>query len=149
LPKAPVSRVAFWVTACDNSRGRLLELVAQVAGPGGEELPDAQPALGERIAGRVRLSPNAAPRARLREKVVLAKTESAPAEDCRHEDADSGQKSGRGRSRMTWAQLLRRVFEIDVLQCDRCHARMQRIAVITDAEVIRRMRDSMSRSQGP
>ena len=50
---------------------------------------------------------------------------------------------------MTWAQLLKRVFEIDVLECPRCQARMQHVSVITDPNVIRRMLESMSRAQAP
>jgi hypothetical protein len=41
--------------------------------------------------------------------------------------------------RLTWAQLLVRVFAIDVLQCPKCRWRLRRIAVITDGEVNRKV----------
>ena len=50
---------------------------------------------------------------------------------------------GRGQSKSalprnyTWAQLLRRVFAIDVLQCDRCGGRMRIVAAIHSSEAIR------------
>jgi hypothetical protein len=36
------------------------------------------------------------------------------------------------RTRLPWADLLRSVFAIDVLQCPRCPGRMTVIAVVTD-----------------
>jgi hypothetical protein len=54
------------------------------------------------------------------------------------------------RQRMTWAALLERVFAIDVSVCPRCGQKgLQQIAVVTQPEVIRRMRESMERAQGP
>jgi hypothetical protein len=37
---------------------------------------------------------------------------------------------------MTWAQRLRRVFDIDVSRCVRCGAQLRVLAVITDPRVI-------------
>jgi hypothetical protein len=39
--------------------------------------------------------------------------------------------------RLSWSQLLRRVFSVDVLQCDRCGGRMRIVAAIDQPEVIR------------
>jgi hypothetical protein len=39
--------------------------------------------------------------------------------------------------RYTWADLLKRVFALDVLQCPYCHGRRKLIAFITEAPVIR------------
>ena len=39
--------------------------------------------------------------------------------------------------RYTWAQLLKRVFKIDALQCPYCQGRRKLIAFITEAPVIR------------
>ncbi len=36
-----------------------------------------------------------------------------------------------------WAELMARVFAVDVLACPKCNSRMQRIAVITEPRVIR------------
>ena len=40
------------------------------------------------------------------------------------------------RTQMTWAQRLRRVFDIDVSRCARCRAPLRVLAVITDPRVI-------------
>jgi hypothetical protein len=37
---------------------------------------------------------------------------------------------------MTWAQRLRRVFDIDIGRCPRCGAAMRVLAVITDPRVL-------------
>ena len=49
----------------------------------------------------------------------------------------------RCRHRQPWAMLMKRVFEIDVLECPRCKSRMQRIAFITQTDVIARILDSI------
>jgi hypothetical protein len=40
---------------------------------------------------------------------------------------------------MDWARLMKRVFEIDVLECPRCGSRMQRIAFLTDSAVVQKI----------
>jgi hypothetical protein len=45
--------------------------------------------------------------------------------------------------RYSWADLLRRTFEIDVLRCPHCGGRRKVIAMITQAEVIRRILAAM------
>ncbi|MEX1362826.1 MAG: transposase, partial [Nannocystaceae bacterium] len=42
------------------------------------------------------------------------------------------------RRRMTWRELLKRVFAVDVLECPRCRGPMKIIAEITDPKAIRR-----------
>lgn len=44
---------------------------------------------------------------------------------------------GIGRRRMSWAELMKRVFAIDVLECPDCQGKMKIIAAITDSKVIR------------
>jgi hypothetical protein len=39
----------------------------------------------------------------------------------------------------TWAALMRRAFDLDVLRCPRCAGRMQRMATIADPAVIQRI----------
>jgi hypothetical protein len=39
----------------------------------------------------------------------------------------------------TWAQLMKRVFSVDVLQCDRCGGRMKIIAAIEHPDVIEKI----------
>ena len=45
----------------------------------------------------------------------------------------------RGPSRMDWATLLHRVWDVDALKCPRCEGRMKFIATITDRAVIVRI----------
>jgi hypothetical protein len=42
-------------------------------------------------------------------------------------------------SRLPWAALLARVFQVDVFSCPRCFARMSRIAWIVDRQVVRKI----------
>jgi hypothetical protein len=44
-----------------------------------------------------------------------------------------------GRTRPSWAELMQRVFAIDVLECPSCGGRMKPIAEITDKRVARKM----------
>jgi hypothetical protein len=41
--------------------------------------------------------------------------------------------------RLDWASLLRRTFDVDVLECPRCHGRLRVLAVITEREPVRRI----------
>ncbi len=41
--------------------------------------------------------------------------------------------------RVDWASLLRRSFEVDVLQCPRCQGRLRVLAVITERETVQRI----------
>jgi hypothetical protein len=43
------------------------------------------------------------------------------------------------RARSAWARLIHKVYEVDPLECPKCGAPMQVIALIDDAEVIRRI----------
>jgi hypothetical protein len=95
-----------------------------------------------------------APRARLRDKVAPPAASQERTDDgceqSHHKQGASDDANDRTRQRrMTWAQLLKRVFEIDVMECPRCHARMQHVSVVTDPSVIRRMLECMSRAQAP
>jgi len=51
--------------------------------------------------------------------------------------------------RIPWADLLRRVFAIDVLRCDRCGGRRQVIAFITDPEVVVKILDHLGLPSRP
>jgi hypothetical protein len=52
--------------------------------------------------------------------------------------------------RLTWAQALAKVFEVDVTSCPRCKQKgRQQIAVITDAQVLRGMLAAMERKGEP
>ncbi len=41
--------------------------------------------------------------------------------------------------RVDWARLLRRSFDVDVMQCPRCQGRLRVLAVITEREPIQRI----------
>jgi hypothetical protein len=75
-----------------------------------------------------------APRARLR-RAIVPKCESAPTpEECACPSLKTlgtpptEAEAERGRQRrLSWAALLRRVFAVDVLRCERCGSRMQQV----------------------
>jgi hypothetical protein len=49
-----------------------------------------------------------------------------------------------------WADLLRKVFAIDVLECPRCAGRLQLVAFIADGGVAKRILDHLGiQSQAP
>jgi hypothetical protein len=49
------------------------------------------------------------------------------------------------RARSAWARLIHKVYEVDPLECPRCGAPMQVIALIEDAAVIRRILEHLGR----
>jgi len=80
--------------------------------------------------------PKVDPAATSEAEVVAAQENSCSSAD---DDGSSNQKC----YRHTWAALLDRVFDIDVLACPRCQSRMQRIAFIFDPDVIAAMLESI------
>ena len=72
-----------------------------------------------------------APNAKLRAAIVP----SAPEEAIRH----AADQTHHGPARMSWARLLKRVFEIDIEHCSNCGGSLKIIAAIEDAPVIVRM----------
>lgn len=50
--------------------------------------------------------------------------------------------------RRRWADLIRRVFEVDPLICDRCGGQLQVIAFITQPRVIRKILDHLKKRKG-
>jgi hypothetical protein len=49
------------------------------------------------------------------------------------------------RARSAWARLIHKVYEVDPLECPKCGAPMHVIALIDDAEVIRRILQYLGR----
>ena len=74
-----------------------------------------------------------APNAKLRSKVVPvpAQATTAGEGDCDHAHSAP--------VRMTWARLLKRVFDIDVEHCKACGGKLNIIAVIEEPDVIERI----------
>jgi len=79
-----------------------------------------------------------APAAKWRRDIV---PDPPPLDQCSHgSDTDDPKPP---RKNYTWAQLMARTFEFDVLQCPRCGGRMKVIAVIESPEVACRILDSL------
>jgi hypothetical protein len=82
------------------------------------------------------------PAARLRPSVTaLAKPEPPNLQEPQPEvlPITNAQKPTRRVSRLDWAALLKRVFEIEILRCARCGARMRVVAFITDRKASTRI----------
>ena len=52
-------------------------------------------------------------------------------------------------ARHRWAELLRRLFEVDPLRCPRCGDAMRIVAFMTEPAVIHRILDHLRRSPPP
>ena len=72
------------------------------------------------------------PNARLRKEVVAKAPKSKRGEG-------SELAKGCTKKRMAWHRLMRRVFEIDVLQCPKCKGRMTNVSFIIQRTVIRKI----------
>ena len=57
--------------------------------------------------------------------------------------ANAKKKGNYGPRNYSWAQLLKRVFEIDVLKCPRCGGRMRILAAINPPEAIQKILDCL------
>ena len=68
----------------------------------------------------------------IRARVVMGRRTQA----CQH-DGQGATEGDVDTPAMLWADLLKRVFKIDIFECPRCQARMQKISVITRPKVIR------------
>ncbi|MEK7706337.1 MAG: transposase [Myxococcota bacterium] len=87
-----------------------------------------------------------APRSNLRRMVVPTPPETPQVQS----SEGTGDTPHTHRYRLSWAQALAKVFEIDIAVCPRCRQRgMQQIAVIHDAGVLRAMLASMARETEP
>ena len=73
-----------------------------------------------------------APHARLRAQIVSSLPLSVPESCAHHAPAAHAEAS----ARMSWACLLKRVFDIDIERCPRCGGRLKIIAAIVDPQVI-------------
>jgi hypothetical protein len=84
-----------------------------------------------------------------------ATTSAASPADATVETVDSATAPPPRPTRLSWAALLRRVFAIDILRCDRCGGAMKIIAVIPESSVADKILDHLglelpaSRATGP
>jgi hypothetical protein len=77
----------------------------------------------------------------------LAKPELPPVQEHRPEGGPTTSASSiRRASRLDWAALLKRVFEIEILRCARCGAGMRVVAFITDRKASARILDHLGLS---
>ena len=98
-----------------------------------------------------------APNSKVRRRIVPpspeqpAATGASPLPEPGPETPRRGGAAGPARSyRVPWADLLKKVFAIDVLACPDCGARLKLIAFIAEATVARRIPDHLGLdSQGP
>jgi len=87
-----------------------------------------------------------APNARLRRKVVAyGRPAQVLEKDLPKEEAETFDPEKEARH-MSWADLMRRSFGIDVLQCPKCLGRMKLIALIEDPAVIAKILDHLGLS---
>ena len=90
-----------------------------------------------------------APHAKLR-PLVVPRGKAAKSNSCEKHGSDSDEPTpGQKRRRIAWAELLRRVWEVDVLACPRCHGRLQHVTVLTNPASIRRLVAGVTAAVGP
>jgi hypothetical protein len=61
-----------------------------------------------------------------------------------HPAGEAADPSADRERRLTWAELMRRVFAVDVLECPRCCGRLRILAVITSLKAIRAILDCLA-----
>ena len=89
-------------------------------------------------ASLVRYDGTLAPHARLRSAIVPRVAQQADGRGtCGGAEKEAA--PARAIKAYTWAELMRRVFEKDVLECARCKGRLTLIATITQPSIIQRM----------
>lgn len=79
-----------------------------------------------------------APHYKFRSQIVPGKSQKEDKENIEDNENDSPRLQNK---RMSWARLLRRVFDIDISQCTRCNGKMRAISVILDTETITKILD--------
>ncbi len=75
--------------------------------------------------------------------------DSAHENSCPDEVIDDPSGPSRKTFRMTWAALLKRVWDIDALRCPRCQGQMRMVSAILKANVIVRILATLGLSQHP
>ena len=86
------------------------------------------------------LAPSAAWRNRIIPKEAVSETEIVEQENERRGEISN--KDSRPR-RYAWAELLKRVFAVDVLKCDKCGGRMRILCAVNPPDAIRKILDCL------
>ncbi len=95
-----------------------------------------------------------APNAKLRKQIIphhgLKAVLGGRKKHCRKTDSDGAPlNEEERRRRYTWAELLKRVFRIDALQCPYCHGKRKLIAMITETAVINKILEWLKLPKNP
>lgn len=86
-----------------------------------------------------------APNSKYRKQIVPKKQEPSPQLEIVKPDHEPKSEP----KRMSWARLLKRVFNIDISQCPRCSGKMKILAAIEDPKVIRKILDHLGIPSSP
>ena len=87
-----------------------------------------------------------APHARWRSQVVRY---GRPAPDSTARQLEASRRAAGTPSAWTWAALMRRVFDLDVLACPRCGGRLRVIATVQDPLAVQAILAHLARSNTP
>jgi Putative transposase len=85
--------------------------------------------------------------AKQRASIVPLPPPASTADSCEHRNT-AEEQNPRPRN-YTWAQLMARVFALDVLECPRCGSRMRILAAVEDPVVARKILDSLGLPSRP
>ena len=86
-----------------------------------------------------------APNSPYRRLIIPKKAEKAgKSED---DSNDEAQSEGKKRAKMTWAQRLKRVFDIDITLCEHCGGQVKIIACIEDRATIDKILAHMTKKE--
>ena len=110
----------------------LIEKLAALVPPPRVHLVRYHGVLAPAARDRERVVPSGLPAARVAPAAPTART----AEPMDPDPSTSSSSGGRPRN-YSWAELMRRVFEIDVLECPECRGRMRILASIHSPDAIR------------
>jgi len=86
-----------------------------------------------------------APHYKFRKQIIPQKTEPSPQLELVHPDQPPKLEP----KRMSWARLLKRVFNIDISICPRCQGQMRILAAIEDPKIIRKILDHLGIPSSP
>jgi len=93
------------------------------------------------------LAPSAAWRRRIIPKVAIEENETIAPKDAK--ESETARDSHRRPRRYAWAELLKRVFAVDVLKCDKCGGRMRILCAVNPPDAIRKILDCIGLPSRP